>query len=246
MTDTPLVVTCAGRRIGIGTEQFSIGRSRDNDLPLFSPKVSRKHCRIERRGPDFFIVDSGSATGVELRGAKVRDYKIEDGDVFILSEDIHLRCSLGPAPLSELHSPDLRVITVDPGSLGPGPGAADLRTREQLPFEVRGVLLAGPKGAAVMWRDEQSGRSGLARGPDSFSWSTSAFPLLRADAAPDGITVRLMPLRTAEPVTLLETSRPEEATWRIVQDLVYMVSRLFPSGARTGDEIDRQLSLSRL
>ena len=106
-------------------------------------------------------------------------------------------------------------------------------------------MLAGRKGSAVLWRDGRVGRTGFAGGTESFSWGTSAFPLLRADAAPDGITLRLMPLRTAEPVTLLESPRAEEATWRIVQDLVYMVSRIFPAGARTGDEIDRQLSLSR-
>lgn len=245
MTDIPLVLTCAGRRIGVGTEQFSIGRARDNDLPIRSPKVSRRHCLIDRRADGFYIVDQGSSTGVELRGARVNNYKIEDGDVFILNEDINLRCSMGPAPLSELHTPDLRVILLDLGSLTIGAGAGDLRYREQLPFEVRGVMLAGPKGAAVLWRDERVGRTGLARGTESYSWSTSAFPLLRADAAPDGITLRLMPLRTAEPVTLLESPRAEEATWRIVQDLVYMVSRIFPAGARTGDEIDRQLSLSR-
>lgn len=246
MANIPLVLTCAGRRIGVGTDVFSIGRTRDNDLPIRNANVSRRHCLVERRGEDFYIVDQGSTTGVELRGCKVADYKIEDGDVFILNDEVNLRCSLGPSPLTELHAPSLRVITVDPGALQVAAQAADLRYREALPFDVRGVLLAGPKGATVFWRDEQLGRSGLARGVESYSWNTAAFPLLRADAAPDGITVRILPLRTAEPVTLLETSRAEEMTWRGVQDLVYLVSRVFPSGARTGDEIESQVTSSRL
>lgn len=247
MSEISLVLTYAGRKIGVGTDQFSIGRTRDCDLPVRSPTVSRRHCTIVRRdGGDYYIVDQGSTTGIELRGARVTDYKIEDGDVYNLNADVSIRCSFAPAPLTELHTPDLRVVTIDLGPLTIADRVGDLRYREPLPFEVRGVLLAGPKGAAVLWRDERVGRSGLARGVDSFSWNTAAFPLLRADAAPDGITVRLQPLRTAEPVTLFESPRPEEATWRHAQDLVYLVSRLFPSGARTGDEIDRQLSSSKL
>lgn len=247
MANIPLVLTCAGRRIGVGTDEFSIGRTRDNDLPIRSGSVSRKHCKIVRRGENFYMVDQNSTTGLELRGCKITNYRIEDGDVFSLAEDITVRCSLSPAPLTELHLDDLRVITVDPGPLQVSPQAADLRHREALPFDVRGVLLAGPKGAAVFWRDDSTGRSGLARGLESYVWSTAAFPLLRADAAPDGITLRLLPSRTAEPVTLLETTtRVEESTWRVVQDIVYLTSRLFPAGARTGDEIERQLTSSRL
>ncbi|HEY8378168.1 MAG TPA: FHA domain-containing protein, partial [Nannocystis sp.] len=190
MANVPLVLTCAGRRIGVGVDQFSIGRTRDNDLPIRNANVSRRHCRIERRADGFYIVDAGSTTGIELRGCKIAEYKIEDGDVFVLNEEVSVRCSMSPAPLAELHTPTLRVITVEPGPLGIAGQANDIRYREPLPFEVRGVLLAGPKGAAVFWRDEAIGRSGLARGSDSFSWSTAAFPLLRADAAPDGITLR--------------------------------------------------------
>lgn len=246
MSETPLVLTCAGRRIGVNKDTFSVGRARDNDLPIRSPNVSRKHCVFERRDGEFFILDQGSATGIELRGARINHYKVEDGDVYNLNADVSVRASMGPAPLTELHTPDLRVITVDLGALQIANQAGDLRNRDPLPFDVRGVLLAGPKGSAVLWRDDSIGRSGLARGPDSFTWNTAAFPLLRADAAPDGITIRLQPLRTAEPMTLFESSRAEEATWRIAQDIIYLVSRLFPSGARTGDEIDRQMSLSRL
>lgn len=246
MANIPLVLTCAGRRIGVGTDVFSIGRTRDNDLPIRSGSVSRKHCRIERRGEDFYIVDQKSTTGLELRGCKVTNYRIEDGDVFVLNEEVSVRCSLSPAPLTELHLPDLRVITVEPAPLQIAAQAADLRHREPLPFDVRGVLLAGPKGATVFWRDDTTGRSGMARGTESYVWSTAAFPLLRADAAPDGIALRLMPSRTAEPVTLLETPRAEESAWRAAQDLVYLVSRLFAHGAKTGDEIERQLTQSRL
>jgi len=246
MANIPLVLTCAGRRIGVGTDEFSIGRTRDNDLPIRSGNVSRKHCRVERRGDDFYMVDQNSTTGLELRGCRVTNYRIEDGDVFMLAEDISVRCSLSPAPLTELHLPDLRVITVDPGPLQIAAQAADLRHRETLPFDVRGVLLAGPKGATIFWRDDSTGRSGCARGLESYVWNTAAFPLLRADAAPDGITLRLLPSRRAEPVTLFETTRVEEATWRVVQDLVYVVSRAFPAGAKTGDEIERQLTSSRL
>jgi pSer/pThr/pTyr-binding forkhead associated (FHA) protein len=246
MSETPLVLTCAGRRIGVNKDTFSLGRARDNDLPIRSPNVSRRHCVFERRGDDFFILDQGSATGIELRGARIQHYKVEDGDVYQLNADVTVRATMGPAPLTELHTEQLRVITIDLGGIQLAKQADDIRNRDALPFEVRGVLLAGPKGSAVMWRDDRVGRSGLARGPDSFTWNTAAFPLLRGDAAPDGITVRLMPQRSAEPVTLFETARVEEANWRCAQDIVYLVSRIFPNGARTGDEIDRQMSMSRI
>lgn len=246
MSESPLVLTFAGRRIGIESAAFTIGRARDNDLPVRSSNVSRKHCRVERRDDDYYMVDTGSTGGIELRGVRVRDYRIDDGDTFNLHHECALRFNFGPAPLTELHTDELKVITIELGPLALGRQISDLRWREPLPFEVRGVLLAGNKGAVVLWRDDRLGRSGLTRGAESYSWSTAAFPVLRADAAPDGIVVTLRPQRNAEPVTLLESPRSDEASWRATQDLIYTVSRLFPGGARTGDEVERSMTMSKL
>ena len=44
----------------------TIGRSRENDLPLPDRLVSRRHCRIERAEDEFVLVDEGAQNPVKL------------------------------------------------------------------------------------------------------------------------------------------------------------------------------------
>ena len=45
-----------------------IGRASVNDVVLNDRRVSRRHCRVERRGETFVLVDEGSQNQVKLRG----------------------------------------------------------------------------------------------------------------------------------------------------------------------------------
>jgi putative methionine-R-sulfoxide reductase with GAF domain len=48
-----------------------IGRGAECDVRLEDPLASRSHCRIERLGPEVFVVDLGSANGTWVDGLRV-------------------------------------------------------------------------------------------------------------------------------------------------------------------------------
>ncbi len=57
---------------------FVIGRgSRVTDLTIADANVSRKHCVVERKGDTYSISDLGSTNGIEVGGARVETYPIE-------------------------------------------------------------------------------------------------------------------------------------------------------------------------
>ena len=55
-----------------------IGRKRA-DLILDDPLVSGAHCKIERRGASFMLVDLGSTNGTMVEGRMVREAKLKPG-----------------------------------------------------------------------------------------------------------------------------------------------------------------------
>lgn len=59
---------------------FYIGRSSEVDIPLSDMKISRKHCKIEKRGNRYRVVDLGSKNGTYLNGKRVRMALLSDGD----------------------------------------------------------------------------------------------------------------------------------------------------------------------
>jgi transcriptional regulator with GAF, ATPase, and Fis domain len=60
----------------------TIGRSRDNDLALDDRLVSRRHCRVERLGDGFLLVDDGGQNPVKVRGKAVQRAELAIGDAF--------------------------------------------------------------------------------------------------------------------------------------------------------------------
>lgn len=61
-----------------------IGRGAECDLRLPDADVSRAHCRIERRGSEYEVVDLASRNGTLVEGARVSRRKLRDGDVMRL------------------------------------------------------------------------------------------------------------------------------------------------------------------
>ena len=60
----------------------SIGRSRDCDVYLPDRLISRTHCRIERNGTGFTLVDAGASNPVRLHNQPVVRADLQPGDVF--------------------------------------------------------------------------------------------------------------------------------------------------------------------
>jgi transcriptional regulator with GAF, ATPase, and Fis domain len=82
-----LTVLEEGTRTELAYEQapIRIGRSIDNDVRLQGKLVSRQHCRIEREGDAWFVVDLESANGTLLNGERVQRAALSSGDELVLS-----------------------------------------------------------------------------------------------------------------------------------------------------------------
>jgi hypothetical protein len=80
-----------GRRYPVTREPFVIGRQKTCDLQIKDGNISRRHAAITYRQGAFYIVDLDSLAGVEYRGMKVRNKRIEEGDMFALALNYVLR-----------------------------------------------------------------------------------------------------------------------------------------------------------
>ena len=63
-------------------DRIVIGRADDADIQIVSEMVSRKHCRFERRGREWYVMDMGRTGGTYLDEERVDDYRLETGDRF--------------------------------------------------------------------------------------------------------------------------------------------------------------------
>jgi pSer/pThr/pTyr-binding forkhead associated (FHA) protein len=85
-TQRPLLRVVVGLNEGDTFEVsrgLTLGRSVSADVTLFDLGCSRDHCRIEKTGDNYFVVDLGSRNGSSLNGAALqagRPYPLHDGD----------------------------------------------------------------------------------------------------------------------------------------------------------------------
>jgi FHA domain len=63
-----------GRRV-------NIGRTRDNDLRIVDPTVSRLHAMLTVRNGEAMLVDANSRNGIFVNGIQVRYARVDDGDL---------------------------------------------------------------------------------------------------------------------------------------------------------------------
>jgi pSer/pThr/pTyr-binding forkhead associated (FHA) protein len=57
-----------------------IGRSRDCDVVIADPNVSRRHAELRRGEHGWSVVDLGSTNGVKVNGRRVSDSRLRPGD----------------------------------------------------------------------------------------------------------------------------------------------------------------------
>jgi hypothetical protein len=60
--------------------RINIGRTRDNDLRIVDPTVSRLHAVLHVRGRDVTVIDANSRNGIYVNGIQLRYAKLDDGD----------------------------------------------------------------------------------------------------------------------------------------------------------------------
>jgi len=66
-----------------------LGRSRENDLILDFPQISRKHAELQFAEGCFYISDLNSMGGTFVNGDKITRKKLEKGDIITLA-NLHL------------------------------------------------------------------------------------------------------------------------------------------------------------
>jgi hypothetical protein len=84
------------QRYPITKDQFIIGRgSKTSDLPIKDGNISRKHAAVIRRNGTYYIKDLGSTNGIDYKGMRIDNKRIDEGDIFHLC-DYELRFTYRP------------------------------------------------------------------------------------------------------------------------------------------------------
>ncbi len=76
-----VLIDASGNRFPVQTaKDTTIGRATDNDIVLADSSVSRHHAAIESRGGNFQVRDLGSQNGTFVRGERVSEAPLKNGD----------------------------------------------------------------------------------------------------------------------------------------------------------------------
>jgi hypothetical protein len=78
------VLSWDGKRHEVTKRRVVIGRSKDADVQIADPNVSRRHAELRQEGATYWLVDLDSTNGVEVKGKRVKRLKLDDGDRFTI------------------------------------------------------------------------------------------------------------------------------------------------------------------
>jgi hypothetical protein len=80
----PAWVAVDGRRHELDKRRMVIGRSKDCDIHIEDPNVSRRHAEIRREGATYWLIDLGSTNGTDVNGRRSRRTKLRNGDQILV------------------------------------------------------------------------------------------------------------------------------------------------------------------
>jgi len=76
-----------GRRCRLGEKTVVLGRSRDCDIHVADPNVSRRHAEVRPEGNGAYaLVDLGSTNGSELNGKPASHVRLSEGDTITIGQ----------------------------------------------------------------------------------------------------------------------------------------------------------------
>jgi hypothetical protein len=73
-----------GKRTVLSGNRVVIGRSRDCEVTLDDPNVSRRHAELRREGGVWVVADLGSTNGIKVNGHRVPEAALTPGDEITL------------------------------------------------------------------------------------------------------------------------------------------------------------------
>ena len=69
-----------GKRTVLRGSKAVVGRSRDCDVVIEDPNVSRQHAELRRDGESWTVTDLGSTNGIKVNGRRVEQAQLSPGD----------------------------------------------------------------------------------------------------------------------------------------------------------------------
>ena len=86
------------RCISLDRDHLRIGRLADNDIVLRDAQISRQHAEIRFASGAWRVLDLGSTNGLHVKGKRVREHHLGDGDVLLLAPGVSFTFHDGAAP----------------------------------------------------------------------------------------------------------------------------------------------------
>ena len=93
--------------------QVIVGRHRDCDMVVKSPRISRRHCQVKWTPDGIAIKDLGSSGGTQVGDRKIGRARIKPGDRILLA-DIELELRDGPPPQGDVQQAPTAAIAEAP------------------------------------------------------------------------------------------------------------------------------------
>jgi hypothetical protein len=84
VSDGRAMLVGGGKRTVLSGSRVVLGRSRDCDVRLDDPNVSRRHAELRREEGGWVVADLGSTNGVKVNGRQVSEAPLKPGDEIVL------------------------------------------------------------------------------------------------------------------------------------------------------------------
>ncbi len=132
----------------INRNVINIGRLPENDIPIASISISRRHVRIEQDASGQFIIsDLNSLNGTFVNNKKVKEAPLSDGDKITLGKY---------SILFELGEESPEIADLAPPAEVPSPPQNDIAQAEEADIEELGAAVEPP-----LSESEESGSAGV-------------------------------------------------------------------------------------
>jgi FhaA, N-terminal domain/FHA domain len=82
--DAPPTLSVDGTPHSLDKERTVIGRSKDSDIRMEDPNVSRRHAEVRREEDTFWLVDLDSTNGVAVNGRRTKRARLNEGDTITI------------------------------------------------------------------------------------------------------------------------------------------------------------------
>jgi pSer/pThr/pTyr-binding forkhead associated (FHA) protein len=84
--DVRATLRVAGTHHELGEQRIVLGRSRECDITIDDPNVSRRHAEIRRENGVYWIVDLKSTNGIEVNGERVQRARLAHADTILMGK----------------------------------------------------------------------------------------------------------------------------------------------------------------